>query len=109
MPANVTTGSSGEQSGPSPNAQVCRRTHSLRAAFAVHYLETSPGEVESLKELLGHRSILTTQLYLRRLDLCVAMERVRSLDWSELRRNRSMPCAKRRRRDSNPRWRHSPP
>jgi hypothetical protein len=47
-------------------------------------LETNPGEVESLKELLGHRSILTTQLYLRRLDRGVAMEHVRSLDWSEI-------------------------
>jgi site-specific recombinase XerD len=65
-------------------AGVRAHTHSLRAAFAVYYLETNPGEVESLKELLGHRSILTTQLYLRRLDRGVAMERVRSLDWSEI-------------------------
>ena len=65
-------------------AGVKAHTHSLRSAFAVYYLETNPGEVESLKELLGHRSILTTQVYLRRLDRSVAMERVRSLDWSEI-------------------------
>jgi hypothetical protein len=38
--------------------------------------------VESLKELMGHRSILTTQTYLRRLDRVSAMERVRTLSWS---------------------------
>ena len=65
-------------------AGVRAHTHSLRAAFAVYYLETNPGEVESLKELLGHRSILTTQVYLRRLDRSAAMERVRSLDWAEI-------------------------
>jgi integrase len=37
--------------------------------------------VESLKELMGHRSILTTQTYLRRLDRVSAMERVRTLSW----------------------------
>ena len=64
-------------------AGVKAHTHSLRAAFAVFYLETNPGEVESLKELLGHRSILTTQVYLRRLDRGVAMERVRTLSWQQ--------------------------
>ena len=36
-----------------------------------------------MKELLGHRSILTTQVYLRRLDRGVAMERVRTLSWQQ--------------------------
>ena len=53
--------------------------HALRAAFAVYYLERFPGDVEALKELLGHRSIATTQVYLRKLDRANAMERVRGL------------------------------
>jgi hypothetical protein len=55
--------------------------HALRAAFAVYYLERFPGDVEALKELLGHRSIATTQVYLRKLDRASAMERVRGLSW----------------------------
>jgi site-specific recombinase XerD len=55
--------------------------HTFRAAFAVFFLERNPGELHSLKELLGHRSILTTQIYLRRLNRETAMERVRDLDW----------------------------
>ena len=55
--------------------------HALRAAFAVFYLERHPGDVEALKELMGHRSIGTTQVYLRKLDRQRAMERVRDLSW----------------------------
>ena len=55
--------------------------HALRAAFAVFYLERHPGDVEALKELMGHRSIATTQVYLRKLDRRRAMERVRDLSW----------------------------
>ena len=55
--------------------------HALRAAFAVFYLERHPGDVEALKELMGHRSIATTQVYLRKLDRQRAMERVRDLSW----------------------------
>ena len=40
-----------------------------------------PGDVEALKELMGHRSIATTQVYLRKLDRQRAMERVRDLSW----------------------------
>jgi integrase/recombinase XerD len=53
--------------------------HSLRAAFAVKFLETHPGEVEALQRLMGHSKIETTQIYLRRLDRERAMERVRDL------------------------------
>jgi len=53
----------------------------LRAAFAVYYLERFPGDVEALKELMGHRSIATTRVYLRKLDKQAAMERVRPLSW----------------------------
>jgi integrase/recombinase XerC len=55
--------------------------HALRAAFAVFYLEEHPGDVEALKELLGHQSLQTTQTYLRKLDKGAAMERVRDLSW----------------------------
>ena len=55
--------------------------HALRAAFAVFYLECHPGDVEALKELMGHHSIATTQVYLRKLDRAQAMDRVRDLSW----------------------------
>jgi integrase len=63
-------------------AGVEAHVHALRAAFAVYYLERFPGDVEALKELLGHRSIATTQVYLRKLDRATAMERVRGLSWN---------------------------
>ena len=62
-------------------AGVDAHVHALRAAFAVFYLECHPGDVEALKELMGHRSIATTQVYLRKLDRQRAMERVRDLSW----------------------------
>jgi integrase/recombinase XerD len=55
--------------------------HSLRAAFAVQFLETHPGELEALQRLMGHAKIETTQIYLRRLDQERAMERVKDLSW----------------------------
>ncbi|HEV8460500.1 MAG TPA: site-specific integrase, partial [Gaiellaceae bacterium] len=55
--------------------------HSLRAAFAVQFLETHPGELDALQRLLGHRKPETTQIYLRRLDKEKQMERVRDLSW----------------------------
>jgi integrase/recombinase XerC len=62
-------------------AGVQAHVHALRAAFAVFYLENHPGDIEALKELMGHRSLQTTQIYLRKLDRGVAMERVRDLNW----------------------------
>ncbi len=62
-------------------AGVAVHTHALRAAFAVFYLEQNPGDIEALKDLMGHRSIQTTQIYLRKRDKEAGMERVRSLDW----------------------------
>jgi integrase/recombinase XerD len=55
--------------------------HSLRAAFAVNFLESHPGELEALQALMGHTKIETTQVYLRRLDRERAMERVKDLSW----------------------------
>ena len=63
-------------------AGVATHVHALRAAFACLYLESNPGDVEALRELMGHRSIATTQVYLRKLDKDSAMERVRSLSWA---------------------------
>lgn len=63
-------------------AGVSAHVHSLRAAFAVYYLEQRPGDVEALQTLLGHKSIATTERYLRRLERETAMERVRDLDWN---------------------------
>lgn len=64
-------------------AGVHAHVHSLRAAFAVFYLERNPDDLLGLKELLGHRSLNTTLIYLRRLQKQARMERVRSLSWSE--------------------------
>ena len=55
--------------------------HSLRAAYAVNYLESNPGDLEALQALMGHSKIETTQVYLRRLNRDQAMERVKDLSW----------------------------
>lgn len=60
---------------------VTAHTHSLRAAFAVFYLETHQRDTLALQELMGHRSPITTQIYLRKLDKTQEMERVRDLSW----------------------------
>jgi integrase len=62
-------------------AGVDAHVHSLRGAFATHYLETHPGDLEALQSLMGHRQLSTTQKYLRRLNRRQAMERVRDLSW----------------------------
>ena len=64
-------------------AGVQAHVHALRAAFAVFYLERNPDDLLGLKELMGHRSLNTTLIYLRRLNKQVAMERVRGLSWIE--------------------------
>jgi integrase len=55
--------------------------HALRAAFAVHYLESHEGDLDALQKLMGHTRVETTQVYLRRQDRFRAMERVRDLSW----------------------------
>jgi integrase len=62
-------------------ANVEVHPHAIRAAFAVQFLETHPGEIEALQRLMGHSKMETTQVYLRRLDRTRAMERVRDLSW----------------------------
>lgn len=60
---------------------VTTHVHALRAAFAVEFLRRNPGQLVALQELLGHRRVETTMVYLRRLNRSDAMESVRSLDW----------------------------
>jgi integrase len=61
-------------------AGVDCHVHALRAAFATYYLEAG-GDIVGLQELMGHSSIETTRLYLRKLDKQRAMEPVRTLSW----------------------------
>lgn len=59
--------------------------HALRAAFATFYLERYPEKgIVSLQTLMGHESISTTQVYLRKLDRRAQMEQVRDLRWSDI-------------------------
>ena len=62
-------------------AGVRSHVHALRAAYAVRYLESHVGDLEALKLLLGHARMETTEVYLRRLNRDLAMERVRDLSW----------------------------
>lgn len=62
-------------------AGVRAHVHALRAAFAVQYLTVNPNDIEGLKELMGHRSIGTTERYLKLFNRTQAMERVRGLSW----------------------------
>ncbi len=62
-------------------AGVKTHVHALRAAFACFYLEESDGDIYSLQELLGHRSLETTRVYLRKVDRRRQIGKVRSLDW----------------------------
>jgi len=63
-------------------AGVRCHVHALRAAFATFYLEQNPEQIASLQMLMGHESIATTQVYLRKLNRREAMERVRDLSWN---------------------------
>jgi site-specific recombinase XerD len=48
--------------------------HALRRAFAVAFLTSHPGAIESLQALMNHSRIDTTQVYLRALNRSKAME-----------------------------------
>lgn len=63
-------------------AGVEAHVHALRAAFATFYLETHENDIVGLQELMGHASIETTKLYLRKLNKRRAMEPVRGLSWA---------------------------
>ena len=62
-------------------AGVTAHVHAIRAAFAVRFLESHPGDLEALQPLMGHSRLETTAVYLRRLNRVQAMERVRDLTW----------------------------
>jgi integrase len=55
--------------------------HALRRAFAVAFLTSHPGAIESLQALMNHARIDTTQVYLRAFNKSKAMEAVRDLSW----------------------------
>jgi len=60
---------------------VIATAHALRRAFAVAFLESHPGALESLQALMNHSRIDTTQVYLKALNRSKAMEAVRDLRW----------------------------
>jgi integrase/recombinase XerD len=60
---------------------VRTHVHALRAAFAVQFDEQHPGQIDTLKELLGHNRLETTLVYLRRKNRAKAMETVKDLSW----------------------------
>lgn len=60
---------------------VIANVHALRRAFAVAFLTSHPGALESLQALLNHSRIDTTQVYLRALNRSKVMEAVRDLSW----------------------------
>lgn len=75
-------------------AGVDAHPHALRAAFACHYLDGHPGDLDALQKLLGHARPETTQVYLRRQDKFRAMERVKDLSWASVfRSSNGMPPA----------------
>jgi integrase/recombinase XerD len=57
-------------------------THALRRAFAVAFLTSHPGELESLQALMNHSRRDTTQVYLRAMNRTKVMEAVRDLSWN---------------------------
>ena len=62
--------------------RVEANAHAMRRAFAVAFLTSHSGAIESLQALLGHSRIDTTQVYLRALNRSKAMEAVRDLSWN---------------------------
>jgi integrase len=66
-------------------AGVQAHVHALRAAFAVHFIDTHPDKALALQDLLGHKRMETTvRHYLRRRDKERLMGAVRDLSWSSL-------------------------
>ena len=63
---------------------VTANVHALRRAFAVAFLTSHPGALESLQALLNHSRIDTTQVYLRALNRSKVMEAVRDLSWGSV-------------------------
>lgn len=57
--------------------------HALRAAFACFYADNEIGDLDDLREQLGHRATQTTLTYLRRRDRDKQRSKVRSLSWRQ--------------------------
>jgi integrase/recombinase XerD len=68
--------------GVADRVGVKATVHAIRRAFAVAFLTSHPGAIESLQALMNHSRIDTTQVYLRALNRTKAMEAVRDLSWS---------------------------
>jgi integrase/recombinase XerC len=84
--------------GVAKRVEVTANVHALRRAFAVAFLTSHPGAIESLQALLNHSRIDTTQVYLRALNRSKVMEAVRDLSWGPgFSRKEARPI-----RDSNP-------
>jgi site-specific recombinase XerD len=62
-------------------AGVHAHVYAIRAAFAVRFLETHPGDLEAFQPLMRHNRLETIAVYLRRLNRVKAMERMRDLSW----------------------------
>jgi site-specific recombinase XerD len=67
--------------GVAARAGVKATPHALRRAFAVAFLTSHPGALESLQALMSHSRIDTTEVYLRALDRSKAMEAVRDFSY----------------------------
>lgn len=65
------------------DAKVEAHVHAMRAAFACFFDEQNPGQVLALKDLLGHSSLETTLIYLRRRNRQKGMATVVDLDWGD--------------------------
>lgn len=63
---------------------VTANLHAVRRAFAVAFLTSHPGALESLQALLNHSRIDTTQVYPRALNRSKVMEAVRDLSWGSV-------------------------
>jgi integrase len=66
-------------------AGVETHVHALRAAFAVQFDDQHPDKLLTLKDLLGHARLESTQIYLRRRDKAKGMEAVADLSWGPVR------------------------
>lgn len=62
--------------------EIDAHCHSIRAAFACHFLRSNPSMLEPLRQLMGHSSISTTQGYLDELEGQDAMRPVETLSYA---------------------------
>ena len=83
MPEALILSSTGSNcSLPPQTSRPISTVHSLRRAFAVLFLTSHPGALESLQALMSHSRVDTTEVYLRSFNRDQAMEAVRDLSWN---------------------------